>query len=293
MSAISETTSQRLTLGMLEDRYGFSLVPGFARDVTVTSLANDVESVTPGALFIPGGRIEKARVALAVQRGAYAMLLPTSMRNAIDDQQIPILFADPTPQQIGELAASIAGMPSESIAVFAVAGANNERLREDVDAIAQFLHMLGNPVGTLCKGDSQSLERFLDLTYPVDTFSVQRVLSVCVEDGVAAVIIALDDETLAAGSLESVGVDVIGYDGETRNTDEEQALAQVCERYGCVLDDNTHVAVRTDETDMMAIQADLGTGPSRPLSLAIAMVLAAGIRKSSIRSALRVSRELN
>lgn len=164
MSAISETTSQRLTLGMLEDRYGFSLVPGFARDVTVTSLANDVESVTPGALFIPGGRIEKARVALAVQRGAYAMLLPTSMRNAIDDQQIPILFADPTPQQIGELAASIAGMPSESIAVFAVAGANNERLREDVDAIAQFLHMLGNPVGTLCKGDSQSLERFLDLT---------------------------------------------------------------------------------------------------------------------------------
>ncbi len=35
------------------------------------------------------------------------------------------------------------------------------------------------------------------------------------------------------------------------------------------------------------------TGPSRPLSLAIAMVLAAGIRKSSIRSALRVSRELN
>ena len=59
-----------------------------------------------------GGRIEKARVALAVQRGAYAMLLPTSMRNAIDDQQIPILFADPTPQQIGELAASIAGMPS-------------------------------------------------------------------------------------------------------------------------------------------------------------------------------------
>lgn len=221
------------------------------------------------------------------------MLLPTSMRNAIDDQQIPILFADPTPQQIGELAASIAGMPSESIAVFAVAGANNERLREDVDAIAQFLHMLGNPVGTLCKGDSQSLERFLDLTYPVDTFSVQRVLSVCVEDGVAAVIIALDDETLAAGSLESVGVDVIGYDGETRNTDVEQALAQVCERYGCVLDDNTHVVVRTDETDMMAIQADLGTGPSRPLSLAIAMVLAAGIRKSSIRSALRVSRELN
>ena len=55
----------------------------------------------------------------------------------------------------------------------------------------------------------------------------------------------------------------------------------------------TDVAVRTDETDMMAIQADLGTGPSRPLSLAIAMVLAAGIRKSSIRSALRVSRELN
>lgn len=293
MSAISESASQRMTLGMLEQRYGFELEPAFARDVTVTSLANDVESVSPGSLFIPGRRIDMGRLALAVQRGAYAVMLPTSMRNAVEDRQVPILFADPTAQQIGQIAARIAGSPSDSIAVFALTGDDDARLREDVDVLAQFLHMLGNPVGTICEGDSQSLERFLDLRYPVDVFAVQRVLSVCVEDGVAAVIIALDDETLASGALAGVGVDVIGHDGPA----DKDGIARLCDRvgarYGCLLDDDTHIAQRTDETDLMAVQADFMPDQARALSLAIAMVLAAGIRKSSIRSALRVSKELH
>lgn len=291
MSAINETTSQRLTLGMLVDRYGWELVPDFASDVTVTSLANDVESVTPGALYMPGMRIDKGRIALAVRRGAYAVMLPTSMRNAIDDPQVPVLFADPSPRRVGELAASIAGRPSESIAVFAIAGSDVDRVREDVDVLAQFLHMLGNPVGTVCDGDSQSLERFLDLSYPVDVFAMQRVFSVCVEDGAAAIILALNSRTIAAGALESVGVDVLGYDDTGGHVDE--MIAHVAEQYGCTLDANTHLAQRDAETDAMAEQSDFGDGvPTRALSLAIAMTLAAGVRKTNIRNALRVSKEL-
>ncbi|MEE1296042.1 MAG: UDP-N-acetylmuramyl peptide synthase [Bifidobacterium sp.] len=293
MSAISETVSQRMTLGMLVDRYGFDLEPSFARDVTVTSLANDVESVTPGALFIPGHRIDLGRLAKAVQRGAYAVMLPPSMRNAVDDCGVPVLFADPTSQEIGQLASMIAGDPAEAIAVFAIAGQDRHAVAQDVAMLAQFLHMLGNPVGIVCQGDTQSLERFVDLQYPVDAFSVQRVLSVCVEDGASAVIIALDDATLAAGSLESVGVDVLGYDGPDHQEDIDAMLAEVRERYGCVLDEDSHLAVRTDETDIMAIQADFGPDQAKPLSLSIAMVLAAGVRKANIRSALRVSRELH
>ncbi|ATU19611.1 UDP-N-acetylmuramyl peptide synthase [Bifidobacterium choerinum] len=290
MSAINETTSQRLTLGMLQDRYGYELVPDFARDVTVTSLANDVDSVTPGALYMPGIRIDKGRIALAVRRGAYAVMLPTSMRNAVDDPQVPVLFADPSPRQIGELAASIAGRPSESIAVFAIAGSDVDRVREDVDVLAQFLHMLGNPVGTVCEGDSQSLERFLDLSYPVDAFAMQRVFSVCVEDGAAAIILALNARTIAPGALESVGVDVLGYDDAGGHVDE--MIVHAGEQYGCTLDANTHLAQRDAETDAMAEQADFGDGHARALSLAIAMTLAAGVRKTNIRNALRVSKEL-
>lgn len=292
MSSISETTAQRMTLGMLAQQYQFDMVPSFAHDVTVTSLANDAESVTPGALFIPGQRIDKGRIALAVQRGAYAMVLPTSMRNVIDDQQIPILFGDPTVQQIGQMAAHIAGMPSDSIAMFALAGPK-DRLREDVSVLAQFLHMLGNPVGTICAGEDQSLEHFLDVSYPIDAFAMQRVLSVCVEDGVTAMIIALDDETLGTGALSSVRMDVIGIDASRHSNDIQAMIDQACAMYGCVIDDDTHIALRTDESDVMAIQAELDHVPSRALSLAVSMVLAAGIRKSNIRSALRVSKELH
>lgn len=43
----------------------------------------------------------------------------------------------------------------------------------------------------------------------------------------------------------------------------------------------------------MAEQSDFGDGvPTRALSLAIAMTLAAGVRKTNIRNALRVSKEL-
>ena len=54
MSAVNESIMQRTTLGQLVEHYGWDLVPAFASGVTITSLANDVESVTPGALVIFG-----------------------------------------------------------------------------------------------------------------------------------------------------------------------------------------------------------------------------------------------
>ncbi|NEG70045.1 UDP-N-acetylmuramyl peptide synthase [Bifidobacterium choloepi] len=293
MSSISEAISQRMTLGYLTERYGFDLVPPFAANVTITSLANDLDSVTPGSLYIPGATVAAGAVSQAAQRGAYAALLPHAMKSVLPEPEIPVLFAEPTAQQLGKLAADIAGAPSETLAIFAVVGTDRQTIGADVQMLAQFLHMLGNPVGVLNANDSSSLERFLDLEYPVDILTVQRVLSVCAEDGAAAVIIAMDDATLQPDALQSVAVDVVGCDGVTGPADGEALVDGTCERYGCPVDRNTHVVFRTEESDALAVQADVERDEIRPLSLAISCVLAAGVRKNSIRSALRVSRELH
>lgn len=294
MSAISESVSQRLTLQMLVDRYGFALQPSFAGDVTITALANDVASVTPGTLFIPNHRIDMGRLSLAIQRGAYAVMLPTSMRADISECDVPILFADPTREQLGQLASLIAGNPAESLAVFAIAGSDSTQIGKDVAMLAQFLHMLGNPVGVVCAKDDNDLDQFVQLEYPVDVFAMQRVLSVCVEDGASAIILALDEETLTAGALESVSVDVLGFDSDTHDTSAMSAIIDDTQlRYGYQLREDAAIAIRTDETDTMAVQADFGPDCARPLSLAISCVLAAGVRKANIRSALRVSKELH
>ena len=52
MSAVSESIAQRVTLGMLVERYGFEVDPPFATNVTITSLSDAVDTVIPGSLFI-------------------------------------------------------------------------------------------------------------------------------------------------------------------------------------------------------------------------------------------------
>ena len=56
----------------------------------------------------------------------------------------------------------------------------------------------------------------------------------------------------------------------------------------------THVARADAQSDLLAAQAPFASDRDsiRELSLAIAMVMAAGIRRNNIRSALRVSHEL-
>lgn len=158
MSSLSEAATHRTTLGMLADRYGYELSPKFSRAVTVTSLASDIDSVTAGSLFMPGKRIDAARVAAASRKGAYAVMLPKSMRSSDLEADIPLVYADPTPREIGQIASNMTGNPAGTLAVFAIAGINDDQIHANVEMLSQFLHMLGNPVGTICAGDSQSLD---------------------------------------------------------------------------------------------------------------------------------------
>ena len=154
--------------------------------------------------------------------------------------------------------------------------------------LADFLHMLGNPVGVISAANSQSLERFLDLHYPLSILDVQRTLAVCA----AAVILALDERTLRKQALQSVSIDVLGVDDARVS---EAQLSRDVAGFGGAIGKQTHVAARTQESDLLASQAAMAYEQvdGRALSLSIAMVLAAGVRKANIKSALRVSRDLN
>ena len=62
MSAVSESMNRRMTLGLLASRYGFDLDPAFATEVTVTSIADDIDSVRPGALFMPSMQVDEQQL---------------------------------------------------------------------------------------------------------------------------------------------------------------------------------------------------------------------------------------
>ena len=81
MSAVSEAVARRMTLGYLADTYGLALDPDFASGVTVTSIADDVDSVAPGSLYVPAQSVDVKRLEEARARGAYAALVPPSMKH--------------------------------------------------------------------------------------------------------------------------------------------------------------------------------------------------------------------
>ena len=83
------------------------------------------------------------------------------------------------------------------------------------------------------------------------------------------------------------------HDGNDRGTNLQNVLAlSFC--FGFEVDEQTHVARADAQSDLLAAQAPFASDRDsiRELSLAIAMVMAAGIRRNNIRSALRVSHEL-
>ena len=261
MSAVSESMNRRMTLGLLASRYGFDLDPTSAAEVTITSIADDVESVRPGALFVPSADVDVHQLSQAQEQGAYGAIVPHALRGQTDDIQIPLIYAEPTMGQLGKLVSDMAGNPSDALAVFAITGKNREIVESDVRNLADFLHMLGNPVGVISSSDSQSLERFLNLEYPLSAIDVQRTMAVCAED----------------------------------NGLSDAEVAKLVAKFGCAVGKQTRIAGRTQESDLLAAQAATAYGQtdSRSLSLSIAMVLAAGVRKANIKSALRVSRDLN
>ncbi|MCI1832272.1 MAG: UDP-N-acetylmuramyl peptide synthase [Bifidobacterium sp.] len=295
MSTLNESVARRVTLGYLASHYGFDLQPSFVSAVTITSLANDVDSVRPGSLYIPMGTVDEQRLAKAQENGAYAALVPTAFRSVVPHPDFPLLFADPTPQQLGRLASDVAGAPAAALAVFAIAGNDDGEIQLNVMRLADVLHMLGNPVGVISAEGSKSLERQLNLTYPLNMLDVQHTLAVCSEDGAAAVVIAMDGKTLKRDSLQEVSVDVLGTD-ENLMGGQAQTMAQASRSYyGFAMDKQEHVTTRTEESNLLASQTSLvyDKASERHLSLSIAMVLAAGVRRSNIKGALRVSRELH
>ena len=153
MSAVNESIMQRMTLGQLAEHYGWDLVPSFATSVTITSLANDVESVAPGALVIMGDDADVDKLHHARARGGYAALVSPAVRETlVEESDLPLLFANPTSQQLGQLASHMAGNPSSMLAVFAVCGSTARQNAAVVTQLTRFLPSapsslkLANPV---------------------------------------------------------------------------------------------------------------------------------------------------
>ena len=337
MNAVDEYARVRVTLGFAAKNYGFEVVPAFAAGVTITSLAHDVRQVRPGCLFVPVGHVDCRQIEAARDAGAYAALVPPEIRSEASTLGLPLLVSSANPVALGKLACDINGDPSSCVATFAVAGDDDDEIHANVLRLADFLHMLGNPVGIMSDAGSMSLQRELSLQYPLNIADVQHTLSVCAEDGAAAVVIALNAATLAKNALQSVNIDVLGAELTQQNksasatptvvevksatlandASSEATIANakvtkipvpsldlppkptmsfysLRQRYGFMSREHSYCVYRSAESDELAELADQigGRDVHRHLSLAIAMVLAAGVRKGTIKSALRVSHEL-
>ena len=270
MSAVSESIAQRVTLGMLVERYGFEVDPPFATNVTITSLSDAVDTVIPGSLFICTHE-QEPDVLHAAQAGAYAALLPRASKGQIANADIPLLYGDFDDRVLGDLASGLAGGPSNAMAVFAVTGADEQAVDAGVSQLSEFLHMLGNPVAVITASGSTSMTRTMNLNYPLGILDMQRAL--------------------AEHALESVNVDVLG----TEDVNASASLNELKTRYAFVAEHDMSMTSSTPESDEMAADSPAMYDRVRlgHMSLAIAMVLAAGVRKNNIRSALHVANNLN
>lgn len=389
MNAVDEYSRVRVTLGFAAKNYGFEVVPSFAAGVTITSLAHDVRQVRPGCLFVPIGRVDRRQLEAARDAGAYAALVSPEFRNEASSLGMPLLVSSPNPVALGKLACDINADPSSCVATFAIAGDDDDEINANVLRLADFLHMLGNPVGVISSQGSTSLQRELSLQYPLNIADVQHTLAVCAEDGAAAVVMALNSETFSKNALQSVNIDVLGVEKteDTNNPESERTMEFVRtnkaesasesasestsestsgftkesanksgsnlknpanpvntansansanpadtaisataessakpetmsvtaaaslfdslpaqnlsfyslrQRYGFCSREHSYCVIRSAESDELAQLADQigGKDIKRHLSLSIAMVLAAGVRRGTIKSALRVSHEL-
>lgn len=294
MSVVSESISRRVTLGYIVSHYGFGLEPKFADGVTVTSIADSPDSVRPGALYVLKSDDDPSLLAVAAARGAYAVLVPPSLLSQAQSVGVPALLSTFDPETMGALASDIAGTPANTMAVFVVCGEDDEEIQADVVRLADFLHMLGNPVGIVSRSGSSSLERELDLDYPLGILDVQHTLAVCSEDGAAAMVISADNQTLRPDALEGVNVDVLGSIEGLNKTQSAHMLESVRSCYGFSIDERKRLVTCNEESSWLVGQSTVAGGlqAQRRLSLSIAMALDAGVRRSNIRNALRVSKEM-
>jgi hypothetical protein len=295
MSAVGESFTRRVTLDYIATRYDFLLEPKFAEGVTVTSIADRPESVQPGALFVSRGEDDGTMLAQAANRGAYAGLVPSGQVDVARAAGIPCLVWSPSAQTLGALTADITNNPGASLAVFVVCGNDEDQTEASALRLADFLHMLGNPVGLLSKTGSTSLERDLELQYPLGVLDVQHALSVCSEDGAAAVVISAEPGTLRQDALQSVDVDALGTAERLNALSAQRLRRSVISEYGLSLPSDKPIVTCSEEALWLAGQSHVGgdLNGRRRLALAIAMAMSVGVRKGNIRNALRVSGDLD
>lgn len=250
MNAVDEYSRTRVTLGFAAKNYGFEVVPAFAADVTITSIAHDVRKVRPGCLYVPIGHIDRRQLEAARDAGAYAALVTPELRSEAAELGMPLLVSSVNPVALGKLACDINADPSSCVATFAVAGDDDDDIHANVIRLADFLHMLGNPVGIISDAGSSSLQRELSLQYPLHIADVQHVLSVCVEDGAAAVVIALNSATLSKNALQSVNIDVLGAEQTHRAAEDASSSG--------------YATANTKATEQLSLKAPVSAVPPVP-----------------------------
>ncbi|TCD53970.1 hypothetical protein EJ419_05945 [Alloscardovia theropitheci] len=357
MSSVSETISEHTTIGDIRRRYGIKTVGTQHDAVTLTSVADALEDITPGALYISSTSEYDSRIVhAAARRGAYAVvfMLEDKAQSQIApiDMEIPVLFADMHNDERARIAADLAGEPSRSLAVFAVQGDSLSWDTEEIDhadgvsdndsdsdtnisaditvpdteatprvrssvitELYDLLHYLGNPLGIIDRRGGISLERELSLPTPLSPLDIQRMLYVMVEDGATSVIIDVDDEVLQSLALTKVNVDVYTNTvNETYNVpqigpqhtfltrkskhDEVEDLRRLARQniqpYGAEIRDNTMCVEATDDSRELVreVLGEINERQYENIATAVAMVLAAGVKRNSVKSALRLSYEM-
>ena len=155
MSAVSESVARRMTLGYLADTYGLELDPDFASGVTVTSIADDVDSVAPGSLYVPAQSVDVKRLEEARARAYAARWSPVDEARGRPRADATAARAPDVPAA-GRHRQRHRGHPSNALAIFVVGSDDPKRSERYASCVADFLHMLGNPVGVVKSSGSTS-----------------------------------------------------------------------------------------------------------------------------------------
>jgi UDP-N-acetylmuramyl tripeptide synthase len=286
MSGLGDIPFRRVTLDYLKKALSARLDEPFVGLVTLTSCATDLSSVSPGSLYVPGpGERNDADLHAAIDKGAYAVALPEGLDTQFSTKQlgIPVLFARSIDGKIGDVAAYMEANPSDSLAVFVAFGDNAESVAAK---LATLLHILGNPVGLISHDKSYSLNRGMNLDFPLDSVRLQHLQSVALEDGAAALVIAADSQTLGAHALVGTQIDVSAHSDEAQMHDSEQF-------FGARIDKTTHsVSPGMNAAELARVGSQIPLTDSAS-AMSFSMALAAGITVESIQQAVKVSEEFS
>lgn len=345
MSSVNEAVNEHLTIGDIRRRYGINISVPYADTVTVTSIADALEDITPGALYVSSSTQYNPRIVhAAAKRGAYAiafMITDEEEAHKIPlDSEIPVLFAQLDNHIRARIAADLTGHPSKALAVFAVQG---KRAVSVMRELYDLLHYLGNPLGVIDYRGGVSLDRELWLKTPLSPLDVQRMLYAMAEDGATSVIIHIDGAVLETDALSEVDIDVynnsdkavlnvpqleIMHDSNVKhntrsrraNVNELRRQAQLdVEPYGAQVSQQTACVEISDEAHEIVAEvvkglrrASLGGLQAQTnvrdfanasalsmtnidlldMATAVSMVLEAGVKRTNVKSALRMAYEM-